>query len=243
MIVILSDFGNSEYLGIMKGVIYSIYNKAKIVDLYNNINPHNIKEAAWILLNSYKYFPKNTIFLCVVDPGVGSKRNCLAIKTKNYYFIGPDNGLLYPTIKQNKTQKIIKLSTKGASKTFHGRDVFAKAAAKLEKGTKIEKLGKIINKNKLKKLEFHLNKRRGEIVRIDNFGNIITNLKSLNKKQYYIKIKKIYKKLNFYNTYEEAPENTLFLIGGSSKTLEISIKNKKAIDKLKVEIGNSIEIK
>src|SRR3989344_7202531 len=74
MIAILSDFKNSEYLGVMKGVIYSIAKNAKIVDLYNHIKPQEIKEGAWILLNSYRHFPKNTIFLCVVDPGVGSKR-------------------------------------------------------------------------------------------------------------------------------------------------------------------------
>lgn len=241
MIAILSDFGNSEYLGVMKGVIYSTYHNAKIVDLYNNVNPQNIKEGAWILLNSYKYFPKNTIFLCVVDPGVGSRRNCIAIKTTNYYFVGPDNGLIYPATNKDGIKKIVKLSTKGASKTFHGRDVFAKNAALLEKGIRIEKIGKILNK--IKPLDFYLKNRVGEIVRIDNFGNIITNLKKLNKKQYQLNYKNKKIRLNFYNTYAEAPDNRLFLIEGSSNTLEISIKNKSAVDRLKVKVGDRVEIK
>ena len=240
MIAILSDFGQSEYLGVMKGVIYSIYPNSKIVDLCNTINPHSIKEAAWILFTNFEYFPRGTIFLCVVDPGVGGKRNALAIKTKNYYFIGPDNGLMYPSIKKDGIKITVKLSVRGASRTFHGRDVFAKAAAKLEGGESIENLGR---KTTLKKkLKFYLKGRTGEIVRIDNFGNIITNLRPLKKRVYDLKYKKIKKKLRLFKTYESAPKNELFLIVGSSGTLEISMKEKSASEYLKVEIGNKIKI-
>ncbi len=240
MIAILSDFGQSEYLGVMKGVIYSIYPNSKIVDLCNTINPHSIKEAAWILFTNFEYFPRGTIFLCVVDPGVGGKRNALAIKTKNYYFIGPDNGLMYPSINKDGIKITVKLSVRGASRTFHGRDVFAKAAAKLEGGESIENLGR---KTTLKKkLKFYLKGRTGEIVRIDNFGNIITNLRPLKKRVYDLKYKKIKKKLRLFKTYESAPKNELFLIVGSSGTLEISMKEKSASEYLKVEIGNKIKI-
>ena len=241
MIAILTDFGNSEYLGIMKGVIYSICQNAKITDLYNNITPQNIKEGAWILLNNYKFFPKNTIFLCVVDPGVGSERNSLAIKTKNYFFIGPDNGLMYLAITDDKIEKAVKLSEKGALLTFHGRDVFAKAAAMLENKKNIEELGE---KTSIKeKLIFHLDKRNGEVVRIDCFGNIITNLPPLEAEEYEITSGKIKKRLRFYKTYADAPDNELFLITGSNNTLEISIKNKKANKKLRLKPGDKIEIR
>src|SRR3989344_1101814 len=133
MIVILTDFGHSEYLGVMKGVIYSIKKNTKIVDLSNFVSRHSIKEGAWILYNNYRHFPKNAIFLCVVDPGVGSERQCLAVKTRNYFFVGPDNGLMYKAILEDKVIAAVKLSAKNASMTFHGRDVFAKAAAMLEK--------------------------------------------------------------------------------------------------------------
>jgi len=240
MIVTLTDFGNSEYLGIMKGVIYSICPKARITDLYNDVDPHNIKEGAWILLKNYRYFPKGSIFLCVIDPGVGGRRNAIAIKTKNYYFVGPDNGLMYPTAIEDGTEVVVKLPTGNVSKTFHGRDVFAKAAGELENGRIINDLGKPTEIQT--KLEFHLRGRIGEIVRIDRFGNIITNLTSLDKDEYVVKIDNMVKKLRFYETYESAPNDELFLILGSNNTLEISVKNKSAIKKFNVRVGDRIEI-
>jgi len=242
MIAILSDFGNSEYLGIMKGAIYSIAKDAKIVDLFNNINPHGIREGAWILLNSYKYFPKNTIFLCIVDPGVGSERQSIAIKTKNYFFIGPDNGLMFPAASEDKSLEVIRIKEgENISKTFHGRDIFAKAAAKLENKVNINQLGpKTAIKNKL---GFYLKNRRGEIVRVDNFGNIITNLRHIDKDSYMVKHKNIEKTMEFYETYAKAPQNRLFLIKGSSNTLEISIRNDKASRKFNASVGDKIEIR
>ena len=240
MIAILTDFNNSEYLGVMKGVIYSINQNSKIVDLYNSVNHQNIKEGAWILYKSYKYFPKNTIFLCVVDPSVGSSRQCLAIKTQTYFFVGPDNGLVYKAAIEDGILKVVELPTKNASSTFHGRDVFAKTAALLEKGTKIEILGK--NTTIKTKLDFYLSGRQGEVVRIDNFGSIITNLSPLNKNFYAVKTKNFNQKMNFCKTYESAPFNKLFLIKGSSNTLEISMKNSSALKKLRFKMGDKIEI-
>ena len=240
MIVILTDFGHSEYLGVMKGVIYSIKKNTKIVDLSNFVTHHNIKEGAWILYKNYRHFPENTIFLCVVDPGVGGRRQCLAIKTRNYFFVGPDNGLMYKAALEDKIVDAVKLPVKNASMTFHGRDVFAKAAAMLEKGVKIELIGK---KTTIKtKLDFHIEGREGEVVRIDNFGNIITNLSSLNKKSYKVKTGHFNQKLSLYKTYESAPLNKLFLIKGSSGTLEISVKNSKASKRLRLKVGDKIEI-
>ena len=240
MIVILTDFGHSEYLGVMKGVIYSIKKNTKIVDLSNFVTHHNIKEGAWILYKNYRHFPKNTIFLCVVDPGVGSKRQCLAVKTRNYFFVGPDNGLMYKAAFEDGFVAAVKLPIKNASMTFHGRDVFAKAAAMLEKGVKIDKLGK---KTTIKtKLDFHLKDREGEVVRIDNFGNVITNLSSLNKSSYKVKTGHFNQKLSLYKTYESSLPNKMFLIEGSSNTLEISIKNSNASKKLRLKVGDKIEI-
>ena len=238
MIALLTDFGDSEYVGVMKGVIFSINKDAKITDLYNFVQPQNVKEAAWILYSNYKYFPKNTVFLCVVDPGVGSKRQCLAIKTKNHFFVGPDNGLLYNAANEDGFLEVVALNEKGASRTFHGRDVFAKAAAQIDKTKKID--GK---KSDLKvKLYFHLKGREGEVVRIDRFGNIITNLSALNKPSYITKTKNFTKKLRFYRTYNEAKNNELFVIEGSANTLEISVKNSDASKKLKAKVGEKIEV-
>lgn len=240
MIAILTDFDKSEYAGVVKGVIYSLNEDSKIVDLYNLISPQKTKEAAWILYRSYKYFPRNTVFLCVVDPGVGSNRQCLAIKTSNYFFVGPDNGLMYKAAIEDKVVVAVKLPVKNSSATFHGRDVFAKAAAMLEKGAKVESLGE---KTTIKtRLDFHLKGREGEVVRIDNFGNIITNINSLDKKSYHLKAKNFNQKISFYKNYESAPKNKLFVIKGSSDTLEISVKNSSASKKLRLEIGNRVKL-
>jgi len=240
MIATLTDFGHSEYLGVMKGVIYSVNKNAQIADLYNNVCSQNVKEAAWLLYKNYKYFPKNTIFLCVVDPGVGSKRQCLAIKTKNYFFVGPDNGLMHKASREDGIVAAVRLPVKNASMTFHGRDIFAEAAAKLESGARINKLG--IRTNIKAKLDFYLKGREGEVMRIDNFGNIVTNLRSLNKREYTVKTKSFNQKMGFYETYEASPDGCIFLIRGSSDTLELSARNSDASKKAGLKIGDRIKI-
>ena len=239
MIVTLTDFGDSEYLGAMKGAIYSANPHAKITDFFNNVPLYSVREGAWLLYKNYKVFPKDSIFLCVADPGVGGERRCIAVMTKNYYFVGPDNGLMYKAIIDDCIVEIVNLSSENASKTFHGRDVFAKAAARLEKGENLSKLGHktYIRKN----LDFYLDGRKGEVVRIDNFGNIITNLPQLNKKQYVLKLGNTQKNLKFHGTYEEAGSD-LFVILGSCNTLEISLKNGRASEKLKLKVGDIIEL-
>jgi len=236
MIVILTDFRDDEYVGVMKGVILSIYDKANIIDLFHHVKPQCVKEGAWILYNNYKFFPHGNIFLCVVDPGVGGDRQAVVVKTKNYYFVGPDNGLMFPAAMDDGVEKVVKLDTKQASKTFHGRDVFAKAAALLEKGEDVEGEETVLKE----RLKFD---EKGEVVRIDSFGNIITNLKKLNKNNYDITINNKSLKLKFYKTYSEAPNDELFLIIGSCNTLEISMKNGRATDKLKVEVSDKIRIR
>ena len=240
MIVILTDFGDAEYTGVMKGVIYSINESSRIADLYNFVDPQNIREAAWILYKNYRHFPRNSVFLCVVDPGVGSERQCLAVKTKNYFFVGPDNGLMQKAAAEDGILEAVELQTKNASMTFHGRDVFAKAAAMIEKGKEIKSLGK---KTSMKtKLDFHLKGRQGEVVRIDNFGNVITNLSHLDKNSYKVKAGNFIQRLSFYRTYESAPPGKLILTNGGYDTLEISMKNSSAYKKLRLKIGDRIEI-
>ncbi|MBI2546445.1 SAM-dependent chlorinase/fluorinase [Candidatus Woesearchaeota archaeon] len=241
MIAILSDFGHSEYLGVMKGVIRKTYPEAQITDLYNDVKAQNILEGAWILLKSYSHFPKGTVFLAVVDPGVGGKRNPIAIKTKDYYFVGPDNGLMYPAASDNGITKVIKLSDKGASKTFQGRDVFAGIAARIAKGERFEKLGHAVKLQN--KLDFRPKGREGKIVRVDTFGNIITNLSPLKKKEYQLQYEHRDEKIPYFESYEAASPDQLFVITGSADTLEIALKNGSAFDNLPVKIGDKIVIK
>jgi S-adenosylmethionine hydrolase len=240
MIVLLTDFGDSEYVGVMKGAIYRCAPNAKVVDLCHIIWPQSIIEGSWILKNNYKYFPEGAIFCCVVDPGVGTERKAIAVKTKNYYFVGPDNGLMWEALAEQKIIEIRKIAVStDASRTFHGRDVFAKAAAQIEKG-EFENTGKKIET--IEKLEIYKKDREGAVVRIDRFGNIITNLAKQQKNKYCVETAKNKYTMNLYTNYEAAKEGELFLIEGSSNTLEISLKNGNANEQLCIKTGEKIKI-
>lgn len=240
MIVLLTDFGWSEYVGVMKGVIYRVHEGAKIVDLCHDISPQSLIEASWILKNNYKYFPAGAIFCCVVDPGVGTERKAMAVKTADYTFVAPDNGLLWETLKEQDIidMRVISIP-EDASRTFHGRDVFAKAAATIDQGH-FNALGPTTQE--LKKLELYRNERVGIIVRIDQFGNVITNLPSEGKTVCSVEVQGRHSRMNFYSNYNTAADNELFLIEGSCKTLEISLKNGSANERLNLKTGQRIEI-
>ena len=240
MIVLLTDFGLGEYVGVMKGVIYSIAGDAKIVDLCHDISPQNIIEAAWILKNNYKYFPNGAVFCCVVDLGVGTERKALAVKTEKFFFVAPDNGLLWETLQQQRIMEIRQIPVPAdASRTFHGRDVFAKAAAYIVLGN-FNEVGEKIKE--IERLEFYQNQREGIVVRIDRFGNIVTNLAKLDKDKYSVHMADKKYVMNFCLNYDSAKDDDLFLIEGSGNTLEISLKNGSADDKLHVKVGEKITI-
>ncbi len=247
MIVLLTDFGQSEYVGVMKGVIYSIDPNAKIVDLCHDIAPQSIIEASWILKNNYKYFPKETVFCCVVDPGVGTQRKALAVKTEDCYFVAPDNGLLWETLGEQKVLDIrqIPIPTE-ASRTFHGRDIFAKAATNINQGN-FKAIGK--KTEIIEKLNFYLDGRAGMVVRIDRFGNIITNLDcrqtsiaKQDKDDYAVEMGDKKYTMRYYLNYDSAKEGELFLIEGSNNTLEISLKNASANAQLHIKAGQRMII-
>ncbi len=187
VITLLTDFGLKDpFVGIMKGVIYNINPQAKIVDLSHEVESFNIREAAFKLLASYKYFPKGTIHVVVVDPGVGGKRKAIVIETKNYFFVGPDNGVLIPAAKDDGIVRIIELTNqkfflKPLSYTFHGRDIFAPCAAYISVGVDPLQLGKIIDVDKIVDLDLRIirdfrNYIEAEVIHIDNFGNIMLNV-------------------------------------------------------------------
>lgn len=240
MIVLLTDFGQSEYVGVMKGVIAETAPQAKVIDLCHTIAPQSIIEASWILLNNYRYFPTTSIFCCVVDPGVGTSRKALAVWTGRQYFVAPDNGLLWETLKNEKILGTREVPAPAdASKTFHGRDVFAKAAANIELG-RFDEMGDPIER--IEKLELYRDGRKGMVVRIDNFANVVTNIDKLAKAEYSVTIRQQKTRMSFYPTYSSAPAGELFLIEGSNNTLEISIKNGRANDLLRLGPGTRIEI-
>lgn len=239
LVVLLTDFGLSEYVGVMKGIIATHAPMARVIDLTHDVSPQAVREGAWLLEQSYRWFPEGSVFCCVVDPGVGTERAAVAAETERYRFVGPDNGLLYPAVMKDRLVKAVSLPVPGgASRTFHGRDVFAPAAAALANGRSLDELGEPLDG--LTPLVFHRTEREGEIVRIDRFGNCITNLPPRpGRIEYTVQIEgaPAPMRLRLYRTYQEAPAGEPFLIENSYGTVEIAWRNGDAARNLGAAAG------
>ncbi|MHA2499282.1 MAG: SAM hydrolase/SAM-dependent halogenase family protein [Candidatus Hodarchaeales archaeon] len=245
-IVLLTDFGESEYVGIMKGVIRQNAPRGDIIDLTHSIMSHEIIEAAWVLYKSYRFFPDQSTFCVVVDPGVGTSRQAVVIRTRKYYFVGPDNGVLWQSATEDGVKEVVLLNTENTSPTFHGRDVFAPVAACLDAGiAHLPSLGKATELQQ--KLELNpLTPNSGMVVRIDQFGNIITNLpKPAVLENLELQLRQMAKsiKIDFFRTFAEGPSNKPFAIIGSAETVEIVLRNGRAADILGIRPGESVELR
>ncbi|MCA9398483.1 MAG: SAM-dependent chlorinase/fluorinase [Candidatus Omnitrophica bacterium] len=251
-IVLLTDFGTQDsYVGVMKGVILTIQNDTHLVDLTHHIKPQNIVQAATVLKNAYKFFPAKTVFCCVVDPGVGTERHPVIVKTKDYTFVGPDNGLFAPIIAEEEATVYTISNTKyflePVSQTFHGRDIFAPVAAHVSKGVAVTKIGTRQKDHvKLNLPQPKVDQRRncviGQIVDIDRFGNLITNVKpDFLKDAFVIHLKKkAIDKLSV--SYGDAPGGDLLAIIGSHGFLEFSVNQGSAEEVAKSKIGDTFKI-
>ncbi len=228
VVALLTDFGLKDgFVGSMKGVILSINPEAKIVDISHDTTSFDIVEGALILNATYRYFPIGTVFVSVIDPGVGTERKPIAVKTKEYYFVAPDNGLLTLTLKNQEIEKIIHIKNytlKTDINTFHGRDIFAPSAGYISKGTPIQELGdEIKDYKKLEDLEPKKegNKTIGKILMFDKFGNAITNISTLPEK-----FKLHYKNFTIQNikyNFLEGEKNRPNLIKGSFGFYELFV--------------------
>jgi S-adenosylmethionine hydrolase len=171
-IALLTDFGTRDpYVAAMKGVIASRC-EARIADLTHEIGPFDVWEAAFFLRDVVSYWPEETIFVCVVDPGVGSSRRMLALESAGRFFLAPDNGLLHFVLRDAGPLSVTNdaLFLPHGSTTFHGRDRFAPVAAAIAKGTRLDELGPRISDPVMLDYEY------GGIIRIDRFGNCITDI-------------------------------------------------------------------
>jgi S-adenosyl-L-methionine hydrolase (adenosine-forming) len=183
IITVLTDFGlKDSYVGVMKGVILSINPKIRIVDITHDITPQDIAEASFALEEFYGYFPKNSVHLCVVDPTVGSTRRALVMRSRDRFFVGPDNGLFSLIIDDNTEIREItnnRFMLPYVSPTFHGRDVFAPASAYLSLGVRFSDFGAPVHDPvRLYDLRPRVTDEglEGRIVRFDRFGNAISNI-------------------------------------------------------------------
>lgn len=259
-IALLTDLGGKDpYVGVMKGVIYGINPEARIIDLGHEVPPQDIRGAAFILKTSYKYFPPGTIHVVVVDPGVGSGRKIICLKTPDYLFLAPDNGVLTFISLEERIEEMVEVSNRRyfpeeVSQTFQGRDIFAPVAAHLSKGVKPRELGpgmSHIEEFKIAEVHFSEKGLAGEIVHIDRFGNLITNISRLDLKELREKFpgKRVrisvggrrIPKIN--KSYAESPPGELLAIIGSSQLLEISLNRGSAQKALGLGRGDKVTVK
>jgi len=271
IITLTTDFGLSDaYVAAMKGVILGINPEAKLVDICHTIKPQNIPQAAFVLSTAYQFFPQRTIHLVVVDPGVGTERRAIILRTPSADFVAPDNGVLSYVIRESSVKPVADIDnlqqrelepgleavaiTKSqfwrtqVSPTFHGRDIFAPVAALLSLGFPPVDFGEAITS--LTMLPLPQPHRRpdgslvGHVLHIDNFGNLITNIKSSDlpptKQPITIEIgDQVISELS--RTYAEG-KGLLALIG-SSGYLEVSLKGGSASAFLDAEVGSEVKLK
>ena len=185
VIAFLSDFGTHDhYVGAMKGAALGLCPDATLVDITHEIAPHDVAGGAYELAAAYRYFPHGTIFVAVVDPGVGSMRRGIAMDAGDYRFVAPDNGILTPVVDAHPPRRVVELSERKyarptVSRTFEGRDRFAPAAAWLAKGVELTALGRpagALHRLDLPRPTSAPGALAGEVVRVDRFGNLITNI-------------------------------------------------------------------
>ncbi len=251
LITLMSDFGLTDpYVAIMKGVIFSHCRGAKIVDITHQIAPGDVVGGADALATAWRYFPDGTIHCAVVDPGVGTDRRVLAVKADAQYFVAPDNGLLEGVLKTAHDVHLVHVKKKELflspmSRTFHGRDVFAPVAAALGRGIAMEDMGDPVEQvlhlpaAALEEVEGQL---IGQVVHVDRFGNLITNLPGHRLPiQPVIHVAK-HTIQGLAGSYEQGDPDEPMAIVGSRGTLEISINGQSAAEKLDADRGDPVRV-
>ncbi len=259
IITMTTDFGLKDpFVGIMKGVIFSINPNAVVVDLSHNISPQNIAEASYVIDIGHRHFPPTTIHICVVDPDVGSQRRPILVVTDDHYFIGPDNGVFSHIYNRSYSIfKVIHLTAEhfflpDRGKTFHGRDIFAPAAGWLSKGIESRKFGDEITDyislqspipRKITKSVIE-----GQIIYIDNFGNAVTNISkatidSIQAEKPQGRVKVIFKGQQIYlsNFYAEGREGFSALID-SYGNIELFVYRGNAARDFDIKVGETIGV-
>ncbi len=263
IVTLTTDFGLADpYVGILKGVIWSIYPQARIVDLTHQVLPQAILQGAFLLAEAYPYFPPGTVHLAVVDPGVGTERRAIALETPQAFFVAPDNGLLSCvwenlSAEERAASRLVELTEprywrSPVSSTFHGRDIFAPVAAHLAAGLPLDSLGR--PRESLLLLEGRRPLREGDgsivgqIVHIDRFGNGCTNIGAdlLMELSGQGRLEILCKDLRLRGlgrTYAEGqPGRPLALIGSHGR-LEIALREDSAAARLGLRIGDIVRVR
>ena len=256
VIAFATDFGLVDpCVGICEGVMLGISPEARVVHINHNISPQNLHEAIFNLFISYKYFPDKTVFCFVIDPGVGSSRKAIALEFhangKTQYLVAPDNGIATPILNHEQVLRVVSLDNPAfqlpeTSTTFHGRDIFSPAAAYIATGTDIAELGSALDKEELLKLELEQPSFRegiwhAQIIHIDRFGNLVTNLPSRKLEPPLSQWRASTRTQDLspvYPNFASVDIGEIVSYTGSSGFIEIGLRNSNAHTELKLELGD-----
>ena len=256
IITLLTDFGTVDhYVAAMKGVILGICPEAEIIDITHHITAYSIPEAGYTLAQAWHYFPKGTTHVAVVDPGVGTARRAILAEVAGHRFVAPDNGLLSMILRAHPEAKIREITAnrffrKPLSNTFHGRDVFAPVAAHLAGGTDAKKVGVGITDAVVGSFAVPKMVRRGiwkgEVLKIDNFGNVISNLEwkafqNIATQPFELRIGR-HTVRRFQSTYTGISRRQLFALRGSSGYIEVSFTQQNAAKFMGAAPGAAVEL-
>jgi S-adenosylmethionine hydrolase len=260
IITLTTDFGLSDpYVGIMKGVILSMNPAARVIDISHLIRAGSVLQAAGIIQESYTFFPKGTVHVAVVDPEVGTERRLILLETEEYFFVGPDNGIFWPIIVAYPDTEVIHLTESkyflpNITHTFHGRDIFAPVAAHISRGVDPRKMGHAISDPVPLKIPRPLQTKEvlsGQIIRVDHFGNLITNILQKDLDQFSGSARPVIKIGDLViegvcKTYADASAGETLAMIGSSGLLEIAVNLGRACDRLDLNsediMGMRIEV-
>jgi hypothetical protein len=241
VITLLTDFGTADgYVGEIKGALLTRVPDATIVDLTHDIPPHDVEAGRLALARVWRRFPPGTVHLVVVDPGVGSERGALAVSSDDRALVGPDNGLLSPALLVAGARAVWLPVPSGAAPTFHGRDVFAPAAAELARGRSLDDLGTPavdpIVRRTPEPRRLPDGGLQGEIIGVDRFGNAITNLVGL--RSGVIEVNGV--TLPLRRTYADAAPGGALALVGSSGLIEIAVRDGNAANALGLSRGQTL---
>ena len=255
IVTLTTDFGTSDHFtGVLKGVILGIAPTARIVDITHEIGPYQIPEGGFVIAQAYRYFPRGTVHVVVVDPGVGTSRRPLVTEAAGQYFVAPDNGVLSMIYAAGKYKVRAVTASRyfleNVSRTFHGRDVFAPVAAHIAAGVPASRMGKPVED--YLNLDFYTPVRTarrawtGIILKIDRFGNLVTNFRAsefpqISERPFSMQVG-LERVTRLARTYAEAGFGELFLIEGSSGYYEVSENQASAARRLGCAVGAPVEL-
>ena len=241
LITLLTDFGTADgYVGEMKGVLASLAPGATIVDVAHDVAPHDVEGARLALARYWRRFPQGTVHLVVVDPGVGSARGALAASSQDRFLVGPDNGVLSPALLHASARCVTLSVPTSAAPTFHGRDVFAPAAAQLALGAALETLGADVSEPVIRRTPEATRRDdgavQGEVITVDRFGNAVTNLLAMRGGQ--VQVNGL--SLTLRRTYADVAPGEPMALVGSSGLVEIAVRDGSAAARLELRRGSSV---